>query len=92
MQLKTVRDKQLFMHLAWQVYLEQSSSLYKPYLDATERPHGYFILDLSQDTYDLLRFRNVFPDEGPPIIYAAVGDEATTIELPRLTRAKGSHA
>ena len=96
-QLKTVRDKQQFMHLARQVYPEHSSSLYKAYLDATKRPHGYFILDLSQDTNDLLRFRtNVFPDEGPPVIYAAaaaaVGDEASTISLPRPTRAKRRRA
>ena len=69
------------MHLARQVYPEHSSSLYKAYLDATERPHGYLILDLSQDTNDLLRFRtNVFSDEGRLVVYAAVGDEATSIE------------
>ena len=90
MQLNTVRDKQQFMHLDRQVYPEDSSSLYKAYLDATKRPHGYLILDLSQDTNDLLRFRtNVFSDEGPPIIYDAVGDDATMIELPRTTRAQG---
>ena len=39
-QLKTVRDKNQFMHLARQVYPERSSSLYKAYLDATKKPHG----------------------------------------------------
>jgi len=29
---------------------------------------------------------------GPPVIYAAVGDEASTIELPRPTRAKRRRA
>ena len=92
-QMKTVRDKQQFMHLARQVYPEHSSNLCKAYLNATERPHGYFILDLSQDTNDLLRFRtNVFPDEGPPVINAAVGDEGSTIELPRRKRAKRRRA
>ena len=94
-QLKTVRDKQQFMHFDRQVYPEHSSSLYKAYLDATKRPHGYFILDLSQDTNDLLRFRTVFPDEGPPIIYAAVGeeeDEGIEIEISRLPRAQDGHA
>ena len=93
-QLKTVRDNQQFMHFARQVYTKHSSSLYKAYLDATIRP--YFILDLSQDTNDLLRFRtNVFPDEGPPTIYAAVGeedDEASEIELPSPSRAQDCHA
>ena len=92
-QLKTVRDKQQFMHLARQVYPEDSSGLYKAYLNATERPHGYLILDISQDTNDLLRFRtNVFPDEGRLVIYAPVGDEASTIALPRPTRAKSRRA
>ena len=93
MQLKTVRDKQQFMRLARQVYPERSSNLYKAYLDATKRPHGYFILDLSQDTDNLLRFRtNVFPDEGPPIIYAAVWEvERGEIELPRPSRAQDGH-
>ena len=94
-QLKTVRDKNQFLHLARQVYPEHSSSLYKAYLDATKRPHGYFFLDLSQDTDDLLRFRtNVFPDEGPAIIYAAVGEEeeASEIELPLPARAQDGHA
>ena len=74
--LKTVRDNNQFMHLARQVYPEHSSSPYKAYLDAKKRPHGYIILDLSQGTNDLLRFwTNVFPDEGPPNISAAVGED-----------------
>ena len=65
--LKYVRDKNQFIHLARQVYPENSNSLYKSYLDATQRPHGYFILDLSQDTNDFLRFRNnIFPAEHLP--------------------------
>ena len=84
------------MHLARQFYPEYCSSLYKAYLPATKRPHGYFFRDLAQYTNDLLRFRtNVFPDEGPPIIYAAVGkeeDEAFEIELSRPPRAQDGHA
>ena len=38
-QLKTLRDKRQFAHLARQVYPEDSSSLYKAYLDATKRPN-----------------------------------------------------
>ena len=47
--LKNVRDKNHFMFLARQVYPENSTSLYKAYLNATQQPYGYFILDLSQD-------------------------------------------
>jgi len=53
-------------------------------LDATERPHGYLILDFAQDTDDLLRYRtNVSPDEYLPIIYVPTksGDEADKIKL-----------
>jgi len=54
--LKNVRDKNQFMFLARQFYPENSASLYKAYLDATQRPHGYLILDLSHYTDDGLRF------------------------------------
>ena len=63
---------------------EDSDSLYKSYLDATERPHGYLILDFVQDTDERLRYRtNAFPDEYPSIIYVptTAGDEADKIEL-----------
>jgi GTPase SAR1 family protein len=83
--LKNVRDKKQFSHLAQQVYPENSNSLYQAYRNATTNPHGYLILDLSQDTNDLLRFRtNIFPTEHPPVIYASVGEnEKDEIELPR---------
>jgi len=62
--LKNVRDKNQLMFLARQVYPENSASLYKAYLDATQRPHGYRLLDLSQDNDDRLRFRtDIFPTE-----------------------------
>jgi len=83
--LKNVRDKSQFQYLARQVHPEDSDSLYKSYLYATERAHGYFILDFAQDTDDRLRYRNnVFPDEYPPIIYmpTKTSDEADKIELP----------
>ena len=65
---------------------ENSDSLYKAYLEATETAHGYLILDFAQDTDDRLKYRtNIFPDEYPPIIYMPIkkGDEADKIELSR---------
>ena len=66
---------------------EDSESLYKSYLEATERPHGYRILDFAQDTDDRLRYgTNVFPDDYPHIIYmptSKTSDEADKIELSR---------
>ena len=68
--LKNTRDKNQFTHLGHQVYPEDSAGLYKAYLEATTKPHGYLVLDLSQDTDDRLRFRNnIFADEVPPAFY-----------------------
>ena len=77
-----VRDKNQFLFLARQAYPKHSQSLYDSYRDATIKPHGYFILDFTQDTDERLRFRtNIFPDEGPLAVYAPVNDEAHKIEL-----------
>jgi len=59
------------MFLARQVYPVNSNSLYKAYLDATRRPHGYLLLDLSQERDDRLRFRtDIFPTE-QTIVYSS---------------------
>jgi len=80
--LKNVRDKNQFTFLERQVYPEHSQSLYESFRRATSRPHGYFILDFAQDRDDRLRFRtNVFPDEGPPIVYTAINNETDTVAL-----------
>jgi hypothetical protein len=82
--LKNVQDKNEFTHLARQVYPENSTSLDESYLDATREPHGYIILDFSQDTHDLLRFRtHVFPEDRFRVVYAPVEDETREIELSR---------
>jgi len=74
------------MFLARQVYPENSASLYKAYLDATQRPHGYLLLDLSQDTDDRLRFgTDIFPTE-QTIVYSPISVEASEIELSRPSR------
>ena len=70
-----MRDKNQFYHLPRQVYPKHSDGLLQAYLNVTETPHGY-LLDLSQDTDDSLRFRTcIFPDESPPVIYVDIGDE-----------------
>jgi hypothetical protein len=80
--LMNVRDKNQFTYLARQVFPEDSDGLYKAYLDATQRPHGYLVLDLSQDTDDRLRVRtNIFPSEYPPVIYAAVEYQKDKVKL-----------
>jgi len=47
--LRNVRDKSQFQYLVLQVHPEDSDSLYKSYLEATERAHVYLILDFAQD-------------------------------------------
>jgi hypothetical protein len=65
--LKNVRDKNQFLYLARQVHPEDSDGPYRAYIDATENPHGYLILDFAQDTSDLLRYRtNVFQKNTHP--------------------------
>ena len=49
---KNVRDKKQFMYLDSQVYPEDSVGLYNAYLDATKKPYGYLLLDLTQNTND----------------------------------------
>ena len=80
--LKNLRDKKQFRYLAHQVFPEDSEGLYRAYIYATRKPHGYLVLDLSQDTDDRLRFRtHIFPGEGPPIIYAAINNETNKVAL-----------
>ena len=68
--LKNIRNKNQFTHLARQLYPEDSGGLYKAYLDATKQPHGYFVLDFSQNTDDRRRFRtNIFPRRVPLKLY-----------------------
>jgi len=74
------------MFLAHHVYPENSASLYKTYVDATQRHYGYLHLDLSQDTDDRLRFRtDIFPTE-QTIVYSPISDEAREIEFTRPSR------
>ena len=83
MALKNVRDKKQFMYLASQVYPEDSLCLYNAYLDATQEPYVYLLLDITQNTNDVLRFRtHINLDEIPPLtVYSYVGDEASEDEL-----------
>ena len=83
MALKIVRDKKQFMYLAGQLYPQDSLGLYNAYLNATQEPYGYLLLDLTQNTNDGLMFRtNIFPDDTTPLtMYSYVGDEASEDEL-----------
>ena len=81
--LKNVRDRSQFSPLAQQLYPKLSVDLYDSNLHATAKPHGFLVLDLSQDIIDLLQFRTeIFPEESPfQLIYASVDYETDTIDL-----------
>jgi len=53
--LINVRDRDQFSHLVRQILPHDSKGLLQEYLHATEAPHGYVVLGLSQDTDDGLR-------------------------------------
>ena len=79
------------MFLTSQVYPEDSIGLYNAYMDATQKPHDYLLLNLTQSTNDGLRFRtNIFPNDIPPIaVYSYVGDEASENALSHSTGVEG---
>jgi hypothetical protein len=87
--LKYVRDREQFSHLARQVLPHDSKGLSDAYLNATEEPHGYLVLDLSQDTNDRLRFRTcIFLEEEPPVFYVDIGNETRKRKFSHPSRAK----
>jgi len=78
--------------MADQVYPEDSLGLYNAYLNATQEPYGYLLLDLTRNTNDGLRFRtNIFPNDTTPLtIYSYVRDEASEHELSHSSGAEDS--
>lgn len=54
---KNVRDTQQFGCLARQIDSSKSKDLVRVYKEITKEPHTYLLIDLTQSTHDLLRFR-----------------------------------
>lgn len=54
---KNVRDKSQFFPLARQLYPENPTQLLNVYKDCTNKPYGYLMVDLNQETPDAFRFR-----------------------------------
>ncbi len=82
---KNPRDKQQFSFLARQIYPENSKELLRVYNEVMKKPHAYFIIDLTQDCNELLRFRtDIFNSNYLAICYTNVEDnneiESETIE------------
>lgn len=54
---KNPRDKSQILPLARQIYPENPNEFVKVYKEATDYPHGYLWLDLTQSASDLIRFQ-----------------------------------
>jgi hypothetical protein len=68
---KNPRDKTQPSVLARQMFPGRPTSAFMQIFEqATERPHGYLLIDLQQNTPSEIRLRtNIFPDEYPPVVY-----------------------
>lgn len=67
---KNVRDKSQIQHLAKQMYPGQTQYLLDAFRMATEKPHGYILIDLKPGTPDNIRLRScILPEEGNTVVY-----------------------
>lgn len=68
---KNPRDKTQPSILARQMFPDRSVKEFSVmFAKATDRPHGYLLIDLRQNAATEIRLRtNIFPDEYPPIVY-----------------------
>ena len=74
---KNPRDKQQFSHLARQIYPENSRELMRVYNEVMQTPHAYFIIDLTQDCNELLRFRtDIFNKNYLSVCFANLNQDA----------------
>jgi len=61
---KNPRDVSQIMALAHQMYPQRTKYFLEAYTAATGRPHGYLVIDMKQETPDILRLRShIFPGE-----------------------------
>jgi hypothetical protein len=78
---KNPGDKTQIVHLARQVFPENTSSFHKIYLDVCKYPHSYLFLDFTQSINSLLRFRTkIFRGETTQVFAPVRGNEP--IEIP----------
>ena len=62
--LKNPRDVSQIIALAHQMYPRRTHFFLEPYVRVTARPHGYMVIDMKQNTPDILRLRTfIFPGE-----------------------------
>jgi hypothetical protein len=69
---KNPRDLSQNMSVAHQIYPQRTKYLLKAYTAATAQPHGYLVIDMKQETPNILRLRShIFPGE-KQIAYADI--------------------
>lgn len=63
---KSPRDKLQIRHLARQIHPEKPEFIQEAYNDATSKPYGYLLFDLTQTTHDRYRYRtSIFSTDNP---------------------------
>lgn len=78
---KNPRDRQQISCLARQIFVENPKELVRVYNEATQIPHGYLVIDLTQDIDDLLRFRtDIFNTKYLAVCYSAVNGSAKELQ------------
>jgi hypothetical protein len=61
---KTLTDVSQTMALAHKMYHRRTQFFLEAYAQATARPYGYMVIDMKQNTPDILRLRTfIFPGE-----------------------------
>ena len=70
--MKSPGDKLTAMNLAKQMYPKNTNFFMDAYSKATEKAHGYLLIDLEQNTPECLRLRsNILPEE-TTIVYTPI--------------------
>ena len=67
---RNFRDSQQINCLGKQLYPKYSKTFLSAYEDATGRPYGYLLINMSPKGHGMLRLMtNIFPDDQPIIVY-----------------------
>lgn len=80
--LKNPRDKSQIINLSRQLYPTNLKFLQQVYQDATSKPYGYILLDLTPDTPEELRCRTLITPEDVPDKYKSIANLCPTIYQP----------
>ena len=73
---KNPRENFQVSYVLRQVVPDHYRSIVQAYYDATSRPYGYLLIDLTQQVSDDLRFRtNILPHEFPIVIYRPIKND-----------------